>query len=89
MNKLKMVVATIAFLSINVLSQSTDITKEPGYVDFGDFSAFENSTKVTEVILDEDLLSVLATMSDVDDPNIMAILNGIKLVKANVYEISD
>jgi hypothetical protein len=89
MNKLKIIIATIALLSINILSQSTDVTKEPGYVDFGDFTEFENSTKVTEVILDEDLLSVLATMSDVDDPNIMEILNGIKLVKANVYEISD
>jgi len=89
MNKLKIIIATVAFLSINVLSQSTDVTKEPGYVDFGDFTAFENSTKVTEVILDEDLLSVLAAMSDEADPNIMSILNGIKLVKANVYEISE
>ena len=72
-----------------VITQSVDVTKEPGYVDFGDFSAFENSSKVTEVILDEDLLAVLATMSDEDDPNIMSILNGLKLVKANVYEISD
>ncbi len=89
MNKLKIIIATVTFLSISVLAQSTDVTKEPGYVDFGDFTAFENSTKVTEVILDEDLLSVLATMSNVDDPNIMSILNGIKLVKANVYEISN
>ena len=89
MNKLKIIIATITFLSISVLAQSTDITKEPGYVDFGDFTEFENSTKVTEVILDEDLLSVLATMSDEEDPNIMSILNGIKLVKANIYEISD
>ena len=89
MNKLKIIIATVALLSINVLSQSTDVTKEPGYVDFGDFTEFENSTKVTEVILDEDLLSALATMSDENDPNIMSILNGIKLVKANVYEISD
>jgi len=89
MNKIKIIIATVALLSINVLSQSTDVTKEPGYVDFGDFTVFENSAKVTEVILDEDLLSVLATMSDENDPNIMSILNGIKLVKANVYEISD
>ncbi len=89
MNKLKIIIATVTFLSISVLAQSTDVTKEPGYVDFGDFTAFENSTKVTEVILDEDLLSVLATMSNEDDPNIMSILNGIKLVKANIYEISD
>jgi hypothetical protein len=88
MNKLKIIIATVTLLSINILSQSIDVTKEPGYVDFGDFTEFENSTKVTEVILDEDLLSVLATMSNADDPNIMEILNGIKLVKANVYEIS-
>ncbi len=89
MNKIKIIITTVALLSINVLAQSTDVTKEPGYVDFGDFTVFENSTKVTEVILDEYLLSVLDTMSDVDDPNIMSILNGIKLVKANVYEITD
>lgn len=89
MNKIKIIITTVALLSINVLAQSTDVTKDPGYVDFGDFTIFENSTKVTEVILDEDLLSVLATMSNESDPNIMSILNGIKLVKANVYEISD
>ena len=89
MSKLKIIIATVMLLSINIFSQSTDVTKEPGYVDFGDFTEFENSTKVTEVILDEDLLSVLATMSDESDPNIMEILNGIKLVKANVYEISE
>jgi len=89
MNKLKIIIAALTILSINILAQSSDVTKEPGYVDFGDFPEFENSTKVTEVILDEDLLSVLATMSDVDDPNIMAILDGIKLVKANVYEINE
>jgi hypothetical protein len=89
MNKLIIIITTVALLSINIFAQSTDVTKEPGYVDFGDFTAFENSTNVTEVILDEDLLSVLATMSDESNPNIMEILNGIKLVKANVYEIND
>jgi hypothetical protein len=89
MNKLIIIISTVTFLFINVLAQSTDVTNEPGYVDFGDFSALENTTNVTEIILDEDLLSVLATMSDESDPNIMAILNGLKLVKANVYEISD
>jgi len=89
MNKLKIIIATVTFLSINVFAQSTDVTNEPGYVDFGDFTEFENSTKVTEVILDEDLLSVLATMSDEEDPNIMSNRNGIRVVKENIYEIRD
>jgi hypothetical protein len=76
-------------LFINLLAQSRDVTNEPGYVDFGSFTSLESSSKVTEVIIDEDLLSALAAISSDEDPNIMAILNGLKLVKANVFEASE
>jgi len=76
------------FLSVTLIAQD-DVSKEPGYVDFGDLAKFEGSTGVTEVILDEDLLSTLAEISTEEDPNVMAILKGLKLVKANVFEISD
>ncbi|MHA2167977.1 MAG: DUF4252 domain-containing protein [Candidatus Hodarchaeales archaeon] len=79
----------LLFLNFIVLAQTVDVTKEPGYVDFGDLTSFEKTTGVTEVILEEDLLSVLATISDEKDPNIMAILDGLKLVKANVFEVSE
>jgi hypothetical protein len=77
-----------AFASNNI-AQSGDVTKEPGYVDFGDFTDLENSEGITEVILDQEILSALAEISDDEDPNIMAVLNGLKLVKANVYQIGD
>lgn len=77
-----------AFASNNI-AQSGDVTKEPGYVDFGDFTDLENSEGITEVILDQEILSALAEISDDGDPNIMAVLNGLKLVKANVYQIGD
>ncbi|GBD87353.1 hypothetical protein BMS3Abin03_01285 [bacterium BMS3Abin03] len=89
MKKLFLIPLVIFLMTITLTAQSDDVTKEPGYVDFGDFSSLQNSSKVTEVLLDEDLLSALATISNEDDPNIMAILNGLKLVKANVYEITD
>jgi len=79
----------LVFFSIALFAQSNDLKNEPGYVDFGDLSAFENSTGVTEVILEEDLLSTLAQISNVEDPNIMAILEGLKLVKANVFEVNE
>ena len=79
----------ITLVSVSLFAQSSDVTKEPGYVDFGNLTEFENSTGVTEVILDEDLLSVLAEISTDEDPNVMEILNGLKLVKANVFEVSD
>ena len=89
MKTIKITLTLILLFSVAIAAQSGDVTKEPGYVDFGDLAKFESSTGVTEVILDEDLLSTLAEISTDEDPNVMAILKGLKLVKANVFEISD
>jgi len=89
MKTIKSTFLLIAFLFINLAAQSTDVTKEPGYVDFGDLVKFESSSGVTEVILDEDLLSVLAEISTDEDPNVMEILTGLKLVRANVFEVNE
>ena len=75
-------------LSSSLIAQG-DVTSEPGYVDFGDLTKFESSTGVTEVILDEELLAALAQISTEEDPNVMEILNGLKLVKANVFEVNE
>ncbi|RKZ00318.1 MAG: hypothetical protein DRQ13_00660 [Ignavibacteriae bacterium] len=87
MKTIKLIPMLLLF-SFMLFAQSSDLKNEPGYVDFGDLSSFEGSTGVTEIILEEDLLSMLAQMSSEEDPNIMAILNGLKLVKANVFEVS-
>ena len=73
----------------SLIAQGMDVTNEPGYVNFGDLSEFEKSTGVTEVILDEDLLSALAEISTDEDPNVMEILKGLKLVRANVFEVTE
>lgn len=89
MNKIFLSIIIALLFTLTVTAQSGDVTKEPGYVDFGDFTSFEKSTGVTEVILEEDLLSVLATISDEEDPNIMSVLEGLKLVKANVFKVDE
>ena len=89
MKTIKLTSILIVVFTLSLFAQSGDITKEPGYVDFGDLAKFEKSTGVTEVILDEDLLSVLAEISNEEDPNIMEILNGLKLEKANVFEVKE
>jgi len=89
---MKTIKSTLTLFVLSVFSlyaQSGDVTKEPGYVDFGDLAKFEKSTGVTEVILEEDLLSVLAEISTENDPNVMEILKGLKLVKANVFEVNE
>ena len=82
------ITASLLFL-FSAIAQNNDVKNHPGYIDFGSFSEFEGLTGVTEVLLDEDLLSTLAEISTDDDPNIMAILQGIILVKANVFEVTD
>ena len=89
MNQLKYLLAIYLFVIVPIRPQTSDVTNEPGYFDMGNLSSLENSTGVTEIILEEDLLSVLATISNEKDPNIMAILNGLKLVKANVYQVNE
>ncbi|MGD8306603.1 MAG: DUF4252 domain-containing protein [Ignavibacteria bacterium] len=87
MNKIIYSLIIGLFLSFTINAQTDDVKNEPGYVEFGDLTSFETSTGVTEVILDGDLLSVLATISDEEDPNIMAILEGLKLVKAHIFKV--
>ena len=89
MKKIQLVISVIVLLTFTLIAQSNDVRNEPGYVDFGDLTQFESTTGVTEVILDEDLLSILAQISTEEDPNVMAILEGLKLVKANVFEVSE
>ncbi|MBT8383947.1 MAG: DUF4252 domain-containing protein [Ignavibacteria bacterium] len=89
MKKIKLIFPLIALFSLTIIAQTDNVKNEPGYVDFGDLAQFESSTGVTEVILDEDLLSILAQISTDDDPNVMAIMEGLKLVKANVFEVSE
>ncbi|MFI5237158.1 MAG: DUF4252 domain-containing protein [Ignavibacteriales bacterium] len=89
MKAIKIILTLFILISAGITAQSSDVKNEPGYVDFGDLAMFESSTGVTEVILDEDLLSALAEISTDEDPNVMAILKGLKLVKAHVFEVSD
>jgi hypothetical protein len=88
MKNIKIIFLLIVLFTFTLIAQ-TDVAKEPGYVDFGNLAEFESTTGVTEVILDEDLLSILAQISTDEDPNVMAILDGLKLVKANVFEVSE
>lgn len=88
--KLKIYLTAIIslFLIVSLTAQS-DVTKEPGYVDFGNFDAFQDADGVTEVFLEEELLSALAQISPDEDPNMMALLSDLKLVKVNVFHVNE
>ena len=41
----------LLFFTFALFAQSGDLKNEPGYIDFGDFSAFETSTGVPKLFL--------------------------------------
>lgn len=68
-----------------LFAQKEDLSKEPGYVDFGNFGSFEKGNDVTEVNLDAKILKMVSKMTESDAPNLAKMLSDLKLVKVNVF----
>ena len=81
--------AFLFILSLSVVSaQETDYSKEPGYIDFGDVSAFENEDEFVEVRLNERLLRMVAKLSKGEDEQLAALISGLKLIKVNALQVT-
>lgn len=90
MKTTKMYLTVLFFAMFSVLfAQSKDYTNEPGYVEFGDLTEFETGESVTEVYLDGNLLKMVAKIAQENEPEMAELLNGLKLIKVNAYEITD
>jgi hypothetical protein len=88
MKQIKLLFIFIALFTISAYSQN-DYSKEPGYFDFGDLSLFEQGEGVTEVFLESNILKLVSTITEDEEPELSAMLNGLQLVKVNVFEVSD
>jgi hypothetical protein len=78
----------ITFITFDVYGQN-DYSGEPGYFDFGDLTVFEKGDEVTEVFLESNILNMVAAITEDEEPELSAMLNGLKLVKVNVFKVSD
>jgi hypothetical protein len=82
--------AVLFFVLVGFTSaQDKDYSKEPGYVDFGDLTSFETGEGVTEVYLEENLLKMVAKIAKESEPDVNELLNGLKLIKVNSFEVND
>lgn len=82
--------AVVFFALFSIASaQNKDFSNEPGYVDFGDLSSFETGEGVTEVYLEENLLKMVGKIAKESEPDVMDLLNGLKLIKVNSFEVTD
>ncbi|MBN1301918.1 MAG: DUF4252 domain-containing protein [Melioribacteraceae bacterium] len=78
----------IAFTTF-VYAQKADYSQYAGYIDFGDLSLVEKGEEVTEVLIEEHLLKMVSKMTKNSEPELSALLEGIKLVKVNAFELSE
>jgi hypothetical protein len=79
----------ILVLPVMLFAQDRDYSNEPGYVDFGNLTQFENDDNITEVLLEENLLKMVSKMSKEDDPELTNLLGNLKLIKVNVFQVDD
>ncbi|MBU2491005.1 MAG: DUF4252 domain-containing protein [Bacteroidetes bacterium] len=83
------ITAAIFLLSLSIVSaQQADFSNEPGYIDFGDVSAFENEDEFVEVILNERLLRMVSKISKSEDEELANLISGLKLIKVNVLTVN-
>jgi len=83
----KLLIIFIVLFTVSVTAQN-EYVKEPGYFDFGDLSVFEKSGGVTEVFLESNILQLVASVAEEKEPELSAMLNGLQLVKVNVFEVN-
>ena len=89
-NILKIFPIIILLFSIGINAQEKyDYSNDPGYVDFGDLSKFQNSNDVTEILVEKNLLSLVANATKNSDTALYDLLSGLKLVKVNSFKSSD
>ncbi len=79
------------FTLITLNAQDIDYSKLPGYVNFGDLSVFESGDEVTEVLIDHNLLKLVAKFTegrDEEEKELSNLIGGLQLIRVNTFEVS-
>ncbi len=86
--KLVMMVILMGFLVSTGFAQKNDYSSYKGFIDFGNLEQFETGEEVTEVLIEEHLIRMVAKLATKEEPELSSVLDGIKLIKVHSFEIS-
>ena len=86
--KLVMIVILMGFLVSTGFAQKNDYSSYKGFIDFGNLEQFETGEEVTEVMIEEHLIRMVAKLATKEEPELSSVLDGIKLIKVHSFEIS-
>lgn len=63
-----------------------DVTKHPGYVDFGTVNVFGKEESIAEVFLDENVMQMVAAFMQ-DDPELKDLLSKLKQIRVQTFAV--
>lgn len=86
--KLLLISMILGLLFSAGFAQKNDYSKYEGFVDFGNLEQFETGEEVTEVLIEEHLIRMVAKLATNEEPELSSVLDGIKLIKVHSFEIS-
>jgi hypothetical protein len=68
-------------------SGDEDVTKDPGYVDFGTVNLFGNKEADVEVLIEKELLNMLVVFSKSKDPELADMLGKLKQIRVQSFSM--
>ena len=84
-----LILAVVVSLFATSLAQKNDYSSYSGYIDFGDLGKFESGEEVTEVLIEEHLIRMVAKLAKSEEPEVSSVLEGLKLIKVHTFGVSD
>ena len=89
MKTFKKLTVLLLLITIQAFAQKKDYSNEPGYVDFGNLSQFDSGERVVEVKIDEKYLRMVSKFTGDDEPELSALIDGLKLIKVNTFGVTE
>jgi hypothetical protein len=81
--------ALMLIFCVSLSAQKKDYSKYVGYVEFGDLTPYEDGGEITEVLIEEHLLKMVAKVTSKEEPDLSDVISGIKLIKVHTFEVTE
>ena len=78
--------AAIVLTGAGMAVAADDITKDPGYVDFGAMNLFGKEDTNVEIFLDQSILGMVAVFAK-DDPELQEMIGKLKQIRVQTFEL--
>lgn len=78
--------AAIVLTSAGMAAAEEDITKDPGYVDFGAMNLFGKEDTTVEIFLDQNILQMMKAFGG-DDPELSEMIGNLKQIRVQSFQL--